>query len=143
MLVNTLGHKVFDEKREIKPRQKKEQDIFSIKAIRGADAQGEPTSEGFVVFKGSKASATTVNSISPSFLKLRQSLIDKGILKLIGDNYEFSEDYIFSSPSTAAVMVMGRNANGPLEWKLTNSKTLRDFETFEKSNSVKKIFQST
>jgi len=130
LLVNTLGHKVFDDKREIKTQQK--QEIFIIKATRGADAVGEPTSEGFVVFKGSKASATTVNSISPSFLNFRQSLIDKGILKLNGDIYEFTEDYIFSSPSTAAVIVMGRNANGPLEWKLSNGKTLRDFETFDK-----------
>lgn len=43
LLVNTLGHKVFEEKREIKTKQK--QDIFSIKGARGADAQGEPTSE--------------------------------------------------------------------------------------------------
>lgn len=134
ILVNTLGHKVFDDKREIKPKLK--QEIFLIKATRGADASGEPTSEGFVVFKGSKASATTVNSISTSFLSLRQSLIDKGILRLTGDTYEFSEDYVFSSPSTAAVMVMGRNANGPLEWKLASGKTLRDFETIAMTNGA-------
>jgi hypothetical protein len=127
LLVNTLGHKVFDNKREQKEQQQK-QFSFSIKSARGADALGEATSEGFVVFKGSKASASTVNSISPSFLKLRGSLIDKGILSQSGDVYEFKEDYIFSSPSTAAVMVMGRNANGPLEWKLPNGQTLREFE---------------
>lgn len=131
MLVNTLGHKVFDEKREIKPKVK--QDTFFIKAARGADAQGEPTSDGFVVLKGSKASTSTVNSISASFFNLRQSLIDKGVLKLAGETYEFTEDYIFSSPSTAAVMVMGRNANGLMEWKLTSGKTLKDFETNERT----------
>ncbi len=41
--------------------------------------------------------------------------------------------YIFSSPSTAAVMVMGRNANGLIEWKQKNGKTLKDFETEEKT----------
>ncbi|WP_439505520.1 GIY-YIG nuclease family protein [Sediminibacterium sp.] len=127
LLVNTLGHKVFDDKREIKSIQKHE--TFFIKASRGADAMGEPTSEGFVVFKGSKASATTVNSISIPFLNLRESLIDKGILQLTEDVLVFTEDYVFSSPSTAAVMVMGRNANGPLEWKLINGKTLKEFET--------------
>lgn len=128
LLVNTLGHKVFVEKREHKTLLQK-QFTFSIKATRGADAIGEATSEGFVVFKGSKASATTVTSISPSFLKLRNSLIDKGIMTLSGDVYEFKEDYIFSSPSSAAVIVMGRNANGPLEWKLPTGQTLREFET--------------
>jgi hypothetical protein len=85
-----------------------------------------------VVFKGSKASATTVNSISIPFLNLRQSLIDKGVLQLSEDVLVFTEDYVFGSPSTAAVMVMGRNANGQLEWKLNNGKTLKEFETSEK-----------
>jgi len=55
---------------------------------------------------------------------------------LNGDIYEFSEDFIFSSPSTAAVMVMGRNANGLQEWKLSNGKTLKDFETNFKNKVV-------
>ncbi len=130
MLVNTLGHKVFDEKREFKPKQK--QETFFIKAARGADGLGEPSSDGFVVFKGSKAAATIVNSMTSSFITLRQKLIDEGVLVGKGDYYEFHEDYIFSSPSTAAVMVMGRNANGMTEWKQKNGKTLKEFETNEK-----------
>lgn len=130
MLVNTLGHKVFDEKREFKPKQK--QETFFIKAARGADGLGEPSSDGFVVFKGSKAAATIVNSMALSFVTLRQKLIDDGVLVDKGDYYEFTEDYIFSSPSTAAVMVMGRNANGLTEWKQKNGKTLKEFETNEK-----------
>jgi len=126
MLVSTLGHKLFDEKRELKPVIK--QETFYIKGVRGADAQGEPTSEGFVVFKGSKASVDTVNSISPSFLNFRNSLINKGILNKIGDVYVFSDDYIFSSPSAAAVIVMGRNANGLVEWKMISGKTLKEYE---------------
>lgn len=131
MLVNTLGHKVFDEKREIKPEQK--QDIFFIKAARGADAQGEPTSDGFVVFKGSKAASTTVDSISKGILNFRQTLINTEILKLNGKSYELTEDYIFSSPSLAAAIVMGRNANGRTEWKLNDGKTLQKFELNDKT----------
>lgn len=134
MLVNTLGHKVFDEKREFKPKQK--QEIFAIKAARGADGLGEPTSDGFVVFKGSKAASTIVNSMTPSFVKLRKNLIDDGILIDKIEYFEFSEDYIFSSPSTAAVMVMGRNANGLTEWKQKDGKTLKEFETNEKTTNA-------
>lgn len=134
MLVNTLGHKVFDEKREFKPKQKHE--IFSIKAARGADGQGEPSSDGFVVLKGSKAAGTIVNSMTPSFIVLRQKLIDDGVLIDKGEFYEFSDDYIFSSPSTAAVMVMGRNANGLTEWKQKDGKTLKDFENNEKTTKA-------
>lgn len=134
MLVNTLGHKVFDEKREIKPKQK--QDIFSIKSARGADSQGELSSDGFVVLKGSKAAATIVNSMTPSFINLRLRLIEEGVIVNKGEYFEFPEDYIFSSPSTAAVMVMGRNANGLTEWKLKDGKTLKEFETNEKTVKV-------
>ncbi|MEI6821049.1 MAG: GIY-YIG nuclease family protein [Bacteroidota bacterium] len=131
MLVNTLGHKVFDEKREYKSKQK--QETFYIKAARGADGQGEPTSDGFVVFKTSKAASTIVNSMSQNFILLRQKLIDESILIDKGEYYEFTDDYIFSSPSTAAVIVMGRNANGLTEWKKTDGKTLKEFETDEKT----------
>ncbi len=133
MLVNTLGHKVFDEKREFKPKQKHE--IFSIKAARGADGQGEPSSDGFVVLKGSKAAGTIVNSMTQNFITLRQKLINEGVLVDKGEYYEFSDDYIFSSPSTAAVMVMGRNANGLTEWKQKDGKTLKEFENNEKTTN--------
>lgn len=134
LLVNTLGHKVFEEKREFKPKQK--QQIFFLKAARGADAQGEPTSDGFVVFKGSKAAGSTVASITPSFLTLRQKLIKEDVLVDKGEYFEFPDDYIFSSPSTAACMVLGRNANGLTEWKLIDGKSLKEFESSVKTSTV-------
>lgn len=126
MLVNTLGHKVFEEKREFKPKLK--QTTFFIKAARGADGKGEPTSDGFVVFKGSKAAASVVHSITLNFITLKQKLIDEGVLVEKGEYFEFFDDYIFSSPSTAAAIVMGRNANGLTEWKNKEGKTLKEFE---------------
>jgi hypothetical protein len=129
MMVNTLGHKVFEEKREVKQKQK--QDSFFIKAARGADGQGEPTSDGFVVLKGSKAAAKIVNSMSPNYVTFRQKLIDDGVLIDKKEWFEFSDDFIFSSPSTAAVIVMGRNANGLTEWKQKDGKTLKEHESSE------------
>jgi hypothetical protein len=129
MLVNTLGHKVFEEKRDFRPKQKTE--TFFIKAARGADAEGEPTSDGFVVFKGSKAAGTTVPSMTSNFVNLRQKLIDEKAIVENGNSYEFVEDYIFSSPSTAASMVLGRNANGLTEWKLKSGQTLKEYESSE------------
>ena len=128
MLVNTLGHKVFDEKREFTPKQQ----TFVLKAARGADAQGEPTSDGFVVFKSSKATGSTVTSITHSFLTLRQKLIDEGVIVAKDDYYEFPDDYIFSSPSAAASLVLGRNANGLTEWKQKSGKSLKEFESNDK-----------
>jgi hypothetical protein len=127
MLVNTLGHKVFDEKRDFRSKHKKE--IFLLKAFRGADAKGEPTSDGFVVFKGSKAAGSTVPSMTSNFINLRQKLIEEIAIVESGDSYEFIDDYIFSSPSTAAAMVLGRNANGLTEWKSRSGKTLKTYES--------------
>jgi hypothetical protein len=130
MLVNTLGHKVFEEKREFRPKQK--QTVFFIKAARGADGEGEPTSDGFVVFKGSKAAGSTVPSMTPNFMTLRQNLLTQGALLDKGDYLEFKEDYIFSSASTASSIVLGRNSNGLTEWKQKDGKTLKEFESNEK-----------
>ncbi|MFN4123448.1 MAG: GIY-YIG nuclease family protein [Flavobacteriales bacterium] len=131
LLVNSLGHKVFEEKREYKPKQK--QTLFFIKASRGVDGQREPISDVFVVLKGSKAAATIVNSMTPSFITYRQKLIDEGVFIDRGEFCEFTDDHIFSSPSTAAVMVMGRNANGLTEWKTLEGKTLKNFEKNERT----------
>ncbi|MGB3453016.1 MAG: GIY-YIG nuclease family protein [Moheibacter sp.] len=131
MLVNTLGHKVFDEKRELKLNHKK--DNFFIKATRGADAEGELTSDGFVVFKHSKAAIATVPSITINFKNFRDKLIEEGVLINKNDFFEFSDDYIFSSASTAASIVLGRNANGLTEWKNKDGKTLKEFESSAKS----------
>lgn len=132
LLVNTLGHKVFDEKREFKEKHKEV--LFYIKAVRGADAQGEPTSDGFVVLKGSKAARTEVNSMVQNFSNLRQKLVSEGVMIDKGEFFEFPEDYIFSSPSAAAIVVMGRSANGLTEWKQKDGMTLRKFESSDKTN---------
>ncbi|WP_432221318.1 GIY-YIG nuclease family protein [Flavobacterium sp. TMP13] len=127
MLVNTLGHKVFDDKREISNNNRNK--LFQIKAARGADALGEPTSDGFLVFKGSKAANSITPSLSPSIVRLRENLIEKNIVQNLNDILIFSEDYIFTSPSLAAAIVMGRSANGLEEWKLKTGQSLKSFET--------------
>ena len=126
ILVNTLGHKVFQEKRDQEATAKK--NIFFIKAARGAEAEGETNSDGFLVFKGSKIASTTVKSLTSGLVNYRQKLLKEGILTIIGETFEFSDDYIFSSPSTAASIVLGRNANGLTEWKDKKGKTLKEFE---------------
>ena len=133
LLVNTLGHKVFEEKREQKPQFK--QDSFFIKATRGADGQGQPTSDGFVVYKGSKAAGTTVASIAGSLLSYRQKMTEEGALIDKSEFFEFTDDYIFRSPSTAASIVLGRNANGLIEWKQKDGMTLRVYEASGKDSS--------
>jgi hypothetical protein len=132
LLVNTLGHKVFEEKREFKSSFKTPQEIFGITGSRGANAHGEPTSEGFVVFRGSKIATSTVPSYPPYMQNFRDNLLNNGVVKPNGVDLEFVDDYVFNSASTAASVVMGRSANGLVEWKLPSGKTLKSFETEDK-----------
>jgi hypothetical protein len=132
ILINTLGHKVFEEKRETKSAKQQAQETFYIKAARGADAQGEATSDGFVVFEGSKAAKTTSPSYTANLIKLRNGLLESGVIIEENGDIVFPDDYLFSSPSAAASIVMGRNSNGLTEWKLKDGTTLKDFETEKK-----------
>ena len=75
--------------------------------------------------KGSVIANSTVQSMSDSLNKVRNSLIKKGI---IDGNYKLTRDYIFTSPSLEAAIVMGRNANGRTEWKNAEHKSIRDIE---------------
>ncbi len=127
LLTNTLGHKVFEALTENNLNQSKK--IFQIKAARGANAKGIPTSNGFVVLKNSEIANSTVPSYTQSLLKLRNKLIDEKIIIKQNNKFVFEKDYEFSSPSTAASIIMGRRANGLTEWKLKNGKTLKEYET--------------
>ena len=86
---------------------------------------GEYTSEGFVVHKGSTARVGNVASLQgTSHERLREQLVTDGVLNLQGTQYVFTRDYLFPSPSTAAIAVLGRSANGWVEWKTAQGQTL-------------------
>lgn len=125
LLVNTLGYKVFDTVKDAVVRHNDMQSYFFIKAARGADAKGLIVSDGFAVVKGSAIASSTAPSMSDNLKKLRSSLIEKGI---IDEDFKLTRDYIFTSPSLAAAVVMGRNANGRTEWKNEEHKTIKDIE---------------
>lgn len=93
--------------------------------LSGTDAKARYTTEGMAVLKGSKARAATTDSFKakPSF-QTRQKLIDAGVLELVGEHLVFTQDYPFSSPSTAASIVIGNNTNGWLAWKNDAGQTL-------------------
>jgi hypothetical protein len=126
MLTNTLGHKVFDEKRDFNSRFK--DIVFTVKGTRGAFAHGAPSSEGFVVFKGSSAAKITVPSFR-NFNAVRDRLIQDGTFQENEEVYTVAEDIIFNSPSAASSVILGRNSNGMTEWKLADGKTLKEYES--------------
>lgn len=126
-LLATLGQPIFEPLTSA-PTAKGIVELFYCKGS-GADGVGEYTTEGFVVHKGSKGRAEIVPSIQgTSHERMRSQLMTEGVLTEIagsaGSLLVFTRDHLFSSPSTAAMAVMGRSANGWVEWKTASGKTL-------------------
>lgn len=125
LLVNTLGYKVFDRIDTSVVENENSGEVFYIVAARGADAKGFLVPDGFMVIKGSKIAKDTAPSIANSLVNLRNKMLEKNI---INQDFVFATDYMFTSPSLAASIVMGRNANGRTEWKNINNKSIKDIE---------------
>jgi hypothetical protein len=125
LLVNTLGYRVFDTYDTNSAQERQPKTIFYIKAARGADARGIIDADGFLVLKGSRIAQSVTNSFSKYLISLRDSMIKSGT---INTSFEFTRDQVFTSPSLAAAIVMGRNANGQTEWKTEDHKTIRQIE---------------
>jgi hypothetical protein len=101
--------------------------VLSCKG-KGVLASGYESSQGFVVKTGSQAVANSVPSMKQhvrGMFDLRQELQANGVLALVDGLYRFTQDYSFSSPSTAAAVVLGRSANGRVEWKDAQGRTLK------------------
>lgn len=82
----------------------------------------------FVVTEGSKARARTTPTVPKGTVALRETLLEKGVLRRDGDFLVFTSSYSFSSPSSAASAVIGASANGRILWKLPDGHTYADWE---------------
>ena len=109
-------------------RWAKTQSARHIKSPWDADATGEMVEDGFVVRKNSMARLGIVTSAIDALAPVRKSLIDGGILVEQDGHLRFTQDYLFSSPSGAAAVVLGRTANGWGEWKDKDGKTLNEIK---------------
>lgn len=122
-LLATLGYPIFDPLHKATGTSAPEE-IFYCKAS-GADAQGLYTTEGFVVLKGSVGRRKNVPSIvGTSDERFRLRLVESGIMKEEGDTVVFTKDHLFTSPSMAALALIGRTVNGWLDWKTKDGKSL-------------------
>lgn len=122
ILASTLGYPIFD---VIKKPTKKEIIECSGKL---AIAEGEYTEDGLVVFAGSTCNLEETPTAGSWIIGMRKDLLDKGILIESDKVLQFTSEYIFSSPSAAAGVVLGRRANGWIEWKFKDGKTLDEIK---------------
>jgi hypothetical protein len=91
-------------------------------------ARGYDSSQGFVVAQGSQASPTSSPSARPGLGTLREELLAQGVLTAQGDLLVFTQDYVFKSPSAAAGLALGQEANGRTAWVDATGRTLRQIQ---------------
>lgn len=98
--------------------------------VSGPEARGEgiETRDGFLVYAGSVARASTVPSVHSYLVHLREKLVQQSILVAEETGLRLNQDYVFNSPSTAAGVLLGRAANGRIEWRDANGRTLKELE---------------
>jgi len=98
---------------------------------KGIVATGLDTAQGFIVRAGSYATKEITPSLKeyfPSTCDLRTQLLANGVLTEDKDRFRFTQDYAFTSPSLAAQVVLGRSANGRIDWKDANGRTLKELQ---------------
>lgn len=121
----------------LKPVMKSEpharQSDFLYCEIKGLKATGRQTDNGFVVLKSSEA----VLEERPSTQKyqyaanLRATLRSEGKVEEKGNRLVFLADHEFSSPSAAAAVLHGGQANGLTAWKDSTGISLKQKEEKE------------
>ncbi len=122
-LLATLGYPLFDPVAQSGAATRSDE-VFYCKGP-STDGRGKYTQEGFVVLKGSTGRKENVASIKGTAdERLRLRLLSSGVMSEKGEAVVFNKDHLFKSPSSAAVALMGRTANGWLEWKTKDGKTL-------------------
>ena len=133
VIMGTLGHKLFEpvNKPITNSSQTTVDDVGdeaielhlerTIKNVGKVEANGAQTSEGFVVLQGSRISPIDDDTV-PAVIKERRRKA------LHDDNNVLQEDLLFTSPSYAAMFVIGKSANGLTSWKTTDGRTLKSLE---------------
>lgn len=124
LILGVLGHKVLEP--SVNGKNARNVSLFTIQERSDIKASGKPVSEGFAVLKGSKIAENMAPSLPKSVINKRQLLFDKGV---IDEHLTFTQDWIFTSPTLAAEIVVGYSVNGRVAWKNKSGASLKEVET--------------
>ena len=117
-----------------RPEDKATNDMEKITfVLKGKVTSGKGrllSNEKFEILKGTSI-VLEVKSDNPSTFRRNKNLIEdlirKNLIEKLEDKYIIKENYIATSPSAAAILVLGRSANGWTEWKTYEGKLLSDY----------------
>lgn len=133
LVIGALGFPVFEPIRqeEMPGDSSTNENIILYCRRSGAMAEGQRTSEGFVVFKGSKLrdERQFTPSCPPNAFRNRAKY-----KQYINSDNVLLADILFSSSSNAANFVTGANCNGNREWKTKDGVTLGQIESSEQNS---------
>lgn len=127
-ITKILGIDYFDvSKTIVSPYEIAGKEIFRFFS-KNYDAQLIMDGDSFIVLENSKLAKKVSKSCKRCYIDKRTLLIDNGHLIEDGNFLVATKNISFDSASTAANVVSGRSANGKIEWKTSNGKTIKDFE---------------
>lgn len=93
--------------------------------IKGVKAKAIMTDEGVVVLPNSQVSS---KERAFSYSNLKDKLISEGIILRTNEDLYFTKEYLFSSPSAAAAVILGYSVNGRNVWLNKQGMSLNDIE---------------
>lgn len=128
MVLGVLGYKIFvplinnaltsttEEIYNLNSKTKKSNYVIKAKCKR--------TNEGFVVLKDSMIEINDSETLPKSIKLLRDNLRENNEIV----NGRITKDYLFNSPSYAAMFILGMSRNGRTEWKNKEGLTLKELD---------------
>ncbi|MGZ3215095.1 GIY-YIG nuclease family protein [Paracoccus sp. T5] len=94
---------------------------FEIRHKSGVQANAVEEDGEFIVLEGSEA-LTGTGYVQQSYGRMKEKLVAEGVLAPDeSGKLRFMRPWSFSSPSAAAAVVLDRNSNGRIEWKVKSS----------------------
>ena len=132
LILSSMGINILEPKRiEMTEKVSTEEIIYEF-SVNNAKAKMKIEEDKYIVLQGSTAVMKDRPSAQTAIKKMRGSLVSSGVLKENSDKklYEFTDDYIFNSPSYAAAAIAGGTENGRKQWKY-NGKNLNEVELNE------------
>lgn len=123
VLVSTLGFSFMEA-----PASKEEVPDAEVLKISGTEmmATGRYSSSGLTVFADSQAALVRRSETYAQIEARQRRLVDAGVLIETEGHLVFTRDHVFKTPSGAADIIFGRNANGWVKWCAADGRTLDD-----------------
>ncbi|MCV7401287.1 GIY-YIG nuclease family protein [Mycobacterium fragae] len=94
----------------------------------GCNAKGYLTSEGLLVLAGSRGRPGLMPSAPARIGKQRDMLEGDEVITMSDQELVFQKDHLFSSPSAAGCVLIGRKTNGRNHWRNAKGLSINDLE---------------